>query len=133
MDEWGEEVFADLFTHYGVDMRSLPPRLILVLVRQLPPESRLATRLNDNKYAGWDRKTFLMADMYDIMNAQLVMMAKQSSKKPKQIPEPTPYPRPGVEGKKKRKKSNALLSAVRGDSRVVNPFAEVDEDIVPIR
>ncbi len=130
MDEYGEEIYADLLQYYGVEVDKISPRRALALVRQLPTGARLVSKTSE-AYFQWDRGATMMADLYDMMAHLVTIQARASDKKPKQVPDPVPYPRPGVASKKTKKKYNHLLSAVRGES-VSNPFEE-DSNIVRLK
>lgn len=128
MSEHGEEIYADLLQIYGVEVDKISPRRALALVRQLPPSSRLIAKLEGQEFFQWDRQVTVLADIYDMLATLVTMTARANSKKPKQIPEPERYPRPGQKNKK-RKKSNHLLEALKGES-VMNLFD--DSNIVPL-
>lgn len=128
MEEHGEEIFADLLSHYGIDMRRESPGRVLALVRQLPPDSRYARATSKSGFVWGDPTTFVLADLYDAVMTLTTLTAKANSKKPKQVPEPKPYPRPG--DKTEPKKVSHLLAALRGEE-ASNPF-EDDPNVVPI-
>lgn len=129
MEDHGEEIFADLLSHYGIDMRRESPGRVLSLVRQLPPDSRYARAVSKTGIVWGDPTTFVLADLYDAIMTLTTLTAKANSKKPKQVPDPTPYPRPGME-KDEPKKTSHLLAMLRGEE-ASNPF-EDDPNVVPL-
>lgn len=134
MEEYGEEVYADLLQFYGVEVDKISPRRALALVRQLPSQARfIAVQEAHRDSFQWDKTASILADLYDMLATLTTMTAKANAgKKGKKITAPEPYPRPGDKVKKgKRKKSNHLLSTLRGDTKVKNPFAD-DDKIVPL-
>jgi hypothetical protein len=88
--EHGDEIEADLAQYYnGLDLTdlyrgTLSFRRLGVLVRQLPPRSRLVTALNDGQ-PGWTVTDHLIADVWTAM----VKLLGDPKKVPDNIDHPT--------------------------------------------
>ncbi|WP_371784695.1 hypothetical protein [Streptosporangium subroseum] len=97
--------------------------MALALIRQLPLDSAFVTAVRGGpEYSGWDRPTYVMADLYDAINALTYLFQMSNSDKPKKV-EPFPaYPRPGVKAEEKSTpKPNPLLARLRGVDGPVPP------------
>lgn len=123
LDRYGEELYADFHRFYRLDLVDLcrgrlSPRLVLALIRQLPIDSAFVTASRGGaEYVGWDRHSYLLADLYDAINLNTLILMRANSDKPKKVKPFPPYPRPGVEPEKDKKRSvpNPLLTRLRGE------------------
>ncbi|MEU7830383.1 hypothetical protein [Nonomuraea sp. NPDC049129] len=93
----------------------LSPKLVLALIRQLPPESAYISAVRGPEYAGWDRHAYMVADLFDAVQRLTFLFAASKAKDPKKLKPPPPYPRPGVETKPEPTKTTPLLSRLRGE------------------
>lgn len=69
----------------------LTRRELLVLVRGLPPTSRLRVAMDGGR-APWTAEQYQLADLYDLLAGANWQRANQGAKTPG--PRPKPYPRP---------------------------------------
>jgi len=109
----GEHLIADFeqYTRYHFgdvlkDGSGLTPRLALILINQLPIESRtMAVLQGGAEFIGWDRKMYMLANLIDATNqvAYVTVAAASGKKKPKK---PTPIERPGMAVNRKRGKNS---------------------------
>lgn len=120
MNEHGDEIMADFLSEYGIDILDLfrgrlSPRRALALVEQLPLTSRFATAQRGGvQHYGWDRQTYLLADIFDAIASLMYVTVAVNSKDPKKLNAPDRYPRP--EEKSKNNKPDILLSRLRGET-----------------
>jgi hypothetical protein len=118
IEENGGAITADLLRFYGVDIRdlfkgTLSPRYCLALVENLPIESATYSSHiaeGDRSAMGWDRNTYVMADLIDAINILHTTLVRANSNNPKKVKDPEPYERPGQ--KERVRKANTF-----------NPFA----------
>lgn len=110
IDKFGEQILADLQSEYGVNLVQAlkpggghSPKTILVLVRQLPPESRTTAAMRGGEqFNGWGVDRYLLTSVIDAINYNTyALVASNSKKKPK---EPQPAYRPS--NKPQRGKDN---------------------------
>lgn len=88
----------------------------MALIRHLPLDSAYVSAQRGAEYAGWSRNTYVMADVYDAVNALTYLYQAAHSDKPKKVKPFPPYPRPGVqEAEKASKPTNPLLARLRGE------------------
>lgn len=90
---------------------------MLALIRHLPAESAYVSSLRGTEYAGWDRHTYMQADIFDAIQNLSYLFTASKAKDPKKVAKPTPYPRPGVK-QASEKKTNHLLSRLRGEGEM---------------
>jgi hypothetical protein len=116
VEEYPDEVEADLHRYYGVDLvdvwkpaAGLTWRKVGVLIRHLPPESALMTAVREDNptpvqdrpapvgFGAWSSEGMLLAACVDALNLLVWQTAtinrKEGSKPP---PRPDPVRRPGV-------------------------------------
>ncbi|MFF0745326.1 hypothetical protein ACFYVL_33500 [Streptomyces sp. NPDC004111] len=104
---------------YGVDIHGLftgelPPRYCLALIEHLPLESAFKSRAlcdGGTKDAGWDRNTFLLAEMLDALQMIHTSFVRSKVKNPRSVRQPDPYRRPGST-KESETKYNPFSSAL---------------------
>jgi hypothetical protein len=123
IDEHGAEIAADFLDHYhGLDILDLirgrlSPRRCLALVEQLPLNSRFATAKRGGvQHYGWDRQTYVLADIFDALSSLIYITLMVNSRHPKRVEEPKPYPRPDADKKKQSDKPDILLARLRGEA-----------------
>jgi hypothetical protein len=119
IDEHGEAVFADLVQYYGLNLAQAlregsgsSPRQILVLIRQLPPESRTVAQIRGgDAFLGWGTDRYLQAVTVDAIRELTFAFVSANSKKKPMQPEPVPRP----EGKKsaRPKKQNRFAQMAK--------------------
>lgn len=81
------------------------------------------------KFAGWDRHAYMLADLFDAIQALTYVTLAVNSDKPRKVSQPGQYPRP--ESKQKQDdKPDILLARLRGES--VNPIHEVGPKVIPL-
>ncbi|MER7208536.1 hypothetical protein ABT340_15805 [Streptosporangium sp. NPDC000239] len=100
----------------------------MALIRHLPLDSAYVTALRGAEYAGWDRQTVVMADVYDAVNTLTFLYQASHSDKPKKVKPFPPYPRPGVQEAEKAKPTTPLLARLRGEDApapVLGPGSKV--------
>ena len=91
----------------------LSPRRALALVEQLPLDSRFATvQRGGVQHYGWNRQTYLLADLFDVLSSLLYVTVRANAKDPKKVGDPEPYPRP----ENKSTKPDILLARLRGEA-----------------
>lgn len=120
IDEHGEELFADLIEYNGINLvqalkpgSGFSPRQLLILVRQLPPESRTVAAIRGGaQFRGWDSDRYLRAAMVDaIRENTYAFIAANSKRKPKP---PEPIERPDKTSKRRQNKNAfAVMAANR--------------------
>ncbi|QGJ88777.1 tail assembly chaperone [Mycobacterium phage Yecey3] len=107
VDDYGDMIFADLWSEYGVDLRDifvpesrLTPRCVLILIKELPIASRFfAEKQGGPQFRGWDESRYTMVAIVNAVRAlQYTYVAAHSKSRPKA---PAPYPIP-------KKKTNSL-------------------------
>lgn len=109
IDLAGEELYADFqqYTRYNltdvlVEGSGLTPRLALVLIRQLPMESRtIAALRGGSEFLGWGADRYLMAALIDSVKENTYVTAAAASGK-KKPPKPKPIERPEARIQRKR-------------------------------
>jgi hypothetical protein len=127
LDDNGGEITADLMRFYGVDIRDLftggmSPRFCLALVENLPIESATYSSHiaeGDRGSRGWDRNTYVMADLIDAINILHTTLVRVNTNNPKKVKDPDPYERPGAkERTRKAKTSNPFANALSASESV---------------
>lgn len=78
----------------------MSPRKVDVLIRGLPPDSATRQALNDGK-PPWRITDFVLADLVDATNNTTWVIANKDVEKHNRGAYPAPYPRPGLEAKKR--------------------------------
>jgi hypothetical protein len=101
LDNHGEAVLADLQAYYGINLvremgGGMSPTQIIVLIRQLPLESRtIASFRGGEEFIGWGVDRYMMAQLMDsIQNTTYAVVAANSKRKPK-APKPVYRPKKG--------------------------------------
>lgn len=82
----------------------LSPRICVALIEHLPFESAFKSALmckGGYKDTGWDRNTFMLAEIVDSLQALHATFIRTKVKNPKSVKPPQQYRRPGTEDKKK--------------------------------
>lgn len=111
-------MLSDFLRYYGLDIRDLfrgklSPKRALALVEGLPTDSAYAVSIRGGpEFDGWDRGTYVLADVFDALMTLTYVTIKANSDKPKAVKEPGKYPRPGT---KTPSKPDILLSRLRGE------------------
>jgi hypothetical protein len=127
LNEHGGEITADLLRYYGVNILDLftgdlSPRRCLALVENLPIESNTySNRIAEGERAemGWDRNTYVMADLIDAILVLHTTLARANVENPKKVKDPEPYERPGQkERTRKSNTSNPFASALSASENV---------------
>ena len=111
IDQTGESIFADLQRYYGVrvldvlvDGSGLSPRQVLAYIRQLPPESATVAALRGgDQFRGWDTSAYMLANLFDAIQANTYAFISANSKRKPKAPEP--FERPDIKVAKKKKPS----------------------------
>lgn len=103
IDSYGDEIAADLFEVYGVDLTNMfvmSPKLLLVLITQLPAGSRFyAAHRGGPQFRGWDENRYILAAVVNaIRGLQWTYVASKSKRRP---PAPEPMPIPDTEKKRR--------------------------------
>ncbi|MFI7009967.1 hypothetical protein [Streptomyces sp. NPDC050145] len=116
--EHGDAVEADL-AYRGFDLLdlwrgTLSPRKVDILIRGLPPDSATRQSLNDGLPL-WRQTDFILADLVDATAYETWVIANKDLERHNRKPMPEPYPRPGLEVKKKI--TAADLAAFRARTR----------------
>ncbi|EMF02457.1 hypothetical protein H340_01384 [Streptomyces mobaraensis NBRC 13819 = DSM 40847] len=109
---------------YGIDIHGLftgelPPRYCLALIEHLPLESAFKSRaLCEGGVSdfGWDRNTFILAEMLDAIQSMHTSFIRSKVKNPRSVKQPEPYRRPG---------------ATKENEKKYNPFANALDDELP--
>ena len=114
IDSHGECIVADLQDTYGVNLVSAlqsgsgySPRQLLVLIKQLPSDSRTHAALRGgDEFVGWGIDRYILATIVDAINhnTHAIVAANSGKKKPRA---PKPHYRP--DAAKKRKQSNPFF------------------------
>lgn len=100
IDEFGEQLAADLMEVYGVDLRDvlvpearLTPLWMLTLIKGLPESSRfVAERRGGPQFRGWDVKAYAAAATVNAVRAlQYTYVCANSKSRPK-VPDMFPVP-----------------------------------------
>lgn len=109
-------MYGDFQRYYSLDLavlvRDSPPQRMLLLIRQLPLESRTVAKLRGGEqFDGWGIDRYLTAQLIDAVNGvNHSVVAANSKKKPKA---PKPVPRPNKTPKKEdnefRRRMNAKI------------------------
>lgn len=126
IDEYGEQLAADLLEFYDVDLRDvvrpearLTPLYLLVLIRGLPDDSRFnAERRGGRQFRGWDESRYATVAIVNALRAlQWTYVAAHVKNKP---PPPEPFPIPDQQVRRKKNGpgsfafiAQAQLAAVR--------------------
>jgi hypothetical protein len=119
IDEHGEAIYADLIQYYGINLvdalrdgSGYSPRQILVLIRQLPSESRLSAAFQGgNQFLGWGVDRYMQANLIDaVRELTFAFISANSKKKPKP---PKPAYRPAKEMPKSTNPFRARLDAAK--------------------
>lgn len=100
IDKFGEQILADLQSEYGVNLAQAlrpgggySPRTILVLIRQLPPESRtVAAMRGGEQFHGWGADRYLLANVVDAINYNTYALVSANAKRKPKAPVPTERP-----------------------------------------
>jgi hypothetical protein len=86
---------------------------VLTLLEQLPVNSAFLTAIRGgDDYIGWDRGSYMTADLIDSIQALTHIYISAHSKKTLKPPEP--YPRPGQDRVEKQVQPSPLLARLRG-------------------
>lgn len=100
-DEHGEAITADFQSVYGLNLvremgDGMSPAHIIVLIRQLPLESRTVGALRGgDEFVGWGTDRYMFAQLLDaVQNTTYAVVASNSKRKPK-APKPFYRPRKG--------------------------------------
>lgn len=104
--------------YYGVDLVDVvnlngpPPSFVLELIRGLPDDSMtVALRRGGMEFFGWGTDRYIAADTFDALRVNTYATGNWAKTPEK----PTPYPRPVVKSKVKKKASVAdLFGRLRG-------------------
>lgn len=118
IEEHGGEIYADFLRFYGQDIHgifdgSLPPRHALALVEYLPIDSATAVAMRGGpEFYGWDRHSYLIADLIDAVLHVHHAIVASNSKNPRRVKEPDTYPRPK---EKATREPDILLRKLRGE------------------
>ncbi len=97
IDSYGDEIAADLFEVYRVDLRdclfTMSPRWLLMLITQLPAGSRFyAARRGGAQFRGWDETRYILAAVVNSVRVlQWTYVASKAKRKPSP-PELLPLP-----------------------------------------
>lgn len=137
LDKHAGEVTADFLRFYGVDIRDLfrpggdlSPKRAITLVEHLPIDSALAAALRGGPaFHGWDRHSYLLADIYDALSLLSFITLKVNSQNPRRVEKPESYPRPDQEAKKKE--DDILLRRLRGE-KDPEPTEAVRGHLIPL-
>jgi hypothetical protein len=94
----GEELIADFRSEYGLDFAEevfhKNPGKVLILIRQLPPESRTVAKLRGGEeYYGWGTDRYMTAQLIDAVNSVAYAVVASNSKRKPQAPKPFPRPK----------------------------------------
>lgn len=101
IDNHGEAILADLQSFYGVDLvkamkEGMAPSQIVVLIRQLPMESRTIAGLRGGEeFVGWGMDRYMMAQLLDSTNNTAYAVVSANSKRKPKAPKPTYRPKKG--------------------------------------
>ncbi|MEO3860122.1 hypothetical protein [Acrocarpospora sp. B8E8] len=133
LDSHGDELLADFRRFYQLDLLDLrrgllSPVLVLALIRHLPLDSAYVSALRGTEYTGWDRNTYVMADLYDAIRELAYLYVSSHAENPKKVKPFPPYPRPGVQVAAKPAKPTPLLARLRGEdapAHVLGPGSKV--------
>lgn len=123
LDEYGGEIASDLLRFYGIDIRDLftgdlSPRFCIALIEHLPIESAFKSRAlceGGEQDFGWDRNTFIMAELLDAIHSMHTSFIRSKVKNPKSVQVPAPYRRPGHAHDNETKKYNPFSNALDDD------------------
>lgn len=93
LNQYGDELFADFFEYYSMNLRKavvekeLTAKEIMVLIRQLPTGSRTVWKVGGYEPKGrLDRNSMVLMDIADLMLAWI--SAHSDSKEAKEYPRP---------------------------------------------
>lgn len=121
IDEYGEQLAADLLEFYDVDLRDvlrpearLTPLYLLVLIRGLPEDSRFnAERRGGRQFRGWDESRYATVAIVNGLRAlQWTYVAAHSKNKPP-LPDPFPIPDQSVRRKNNGPGSFAFIAQAK--------------------
>ncbi len=106
IDEYGEGVYADLRFYYQIDLidviegRGPSPALVIQLVQRLPDTSLTAAlSMGGKQFFGWGMDRFMLAAVYDALNANTRATGNWAKGKAPKFPE---WPRPKTEKVEKK-------------------------------
>jgi len=120
IDRYGECLVADFQSEYGLNLAQLihqeaghSPKTVLALVQQLPMGSRTISAIRGGEqFVGWDADRYLLANIFDAIQANTYAIVAANSAKGKKPKPPKPIDRP---------KRNMRVSS--GSNTAANPFA----------
>lgn len=100
-EDHGAALLADLWRYYRVDLRdvftespAISPRLILALTEQLPEDSALVAAHNGGpQFRGWTAGRYLLAGVFDALQAANWQRAGNRGTKPRPVSRPRQKPR----------------------------------------
>ena len=100
IDKFGEQLLADFQQYYGLNLIQAlkpggghSPRSLIVLIRQLPPESRtVAAMRGGEQFLGWGTDRYLLASAVDAINYNTYAFVAANSKRKPKAPEPVERP-----------------------------------------
>jgi hypothetical protein len=108
----------------------LSPKRALALVEALPLDSAFCTaQRGGSAFAGWDRHAYMLADIFDALQAVIYVLLAVNSEKPSKVKQPGKYPRPD-DKQKQDDKPDILLARLRGEA--TNPVQEVGRKLIPL-
>lgn len=102
-DEFGEAITADFQSEYGLNIvreieQGMSPAQIIVLIRQLPLESRtVSARRGGDDFIGWGVDRYMTAQLIDAVQMTTHAVVQSNSKK--KVRAPKPVYRPGKKPK----------------------------------
>jgi hypothetical protein len=102
-DEFGEAITADFQSVYGLNIvreieQGMSPAQIIVLIRQLPLESRtVSARRGGDEFLGWGVDRYMFAQLLDAVQMTTHAVVQSNSKK--KVKAPKPVYRPGKKPK----------------------------------
>ena len=101
IDKYGEYLVADFQSEYGLNLireirAGMSPAHIIVLVRQLPLESRTIAHMRGGEdFVGWGMERYMQAHLIDAVQSVGYAVAQSNSKKKVKAPKPFPRPKRG--------------------------------------
>lgn len=101
IDKHGEELVGDFLQYYNVRLSEIvsegstwTPLEVLVLIRQLPVESRtVAVQRGGDQFRGWGVERYMFATLIDAVNQVAYITAAANSKRKPKAPKPFPRPK----------------------------------------
>lgn len=120
LEKAGTEIYADLLSHYGVNVSGVvadPPEIspseVLALIENLPAGSAaLAVVSGVTDSVGWTTETYLIASLIDAVKENTFANMQVRVKKRLQRPERTPVP-----GMAPAKKKNSFVAMAQAQFR----------------